>query len=69
MFHVVWVLCWFIAAVEWAVAQNILNGLMDGVVKDQINDNCTSSYTSDLGSTGYVQAAIGDVSEYSRPSL
>ena len=28
VFHVVWMLCWFIAAVEWAVAHNILNGVM-----------------------------------------
>ena len=63
MFHVVWILCWFIAAVEWAVAQNILKGVMVSIVEDQLNDNCTTPYNSTTFETsGYVQAAIGDVS-------
>ena len=59
MFHVVWMLCWFIAAVEWAVAQNILNGVMVSIVEDQLKENCN---TTSIETSGYVQAAIGDVS-------
>ena len=63
MFHVVWVLCWFIAAVEWAVAQNILNGVMVSIVEDQLKENCTTPHNStSIETSGYVQAAIGDVS-------
>ena len=63
VFHVVWMLCWFIAAVEWAVAQNILNGVMVSILEDQFNENCTTPYNSTTFETsGYVQAAIGDVS-------
>ena len=39
MFHVVWVLCWFIATVEWAVAQNILGGILESIVRDQLHEN------------------------------
>ena len=64
MFHVVWVLCWFIATVEWAVAPNILGGILESIVRDQLNENCTiSNETAEIGNTGYVQAAIGDVSK------
>ena len=62
VFHVVWVLCWFIAAVEWAVAQNILGGLMVSIVEDQLNENCTTYNTTSFETSGHVQAAIGDVS-------
>ena len=61
MFHVVWMLCWFIAAVEWAIAQNILNGVMVSILEDQLSENCTTNTTS-IETSGYVQAAIGDVS-------
>ena len=61
MFHVVWILCWFIAAVEWAVAQNILGGILNDIVMNQLNENCTE--IADTGNSGYVQAAIGDVSK------
>ena len=62
MFHVVWMLCWFIAAVEWAVAQNILNGVMVSIVEDQLKENCTTHNSTSIETSGYVQAAIGDVS-------
>ena len=62
IFHIVWVLCWFIASVEWAVAQNDLRKYLNGTLApEQVQlINCTSNLTFDPGS--YVQAAIGDVS-------
>ena len=33
-------------------------------MRDQLNENCTiSNETAEIGNTGYVQAAIGDVSK------
>ena len=47
---------------EWAVAQNILKGVMVSIVEDQLNENCTTYNTTSFETSGYVQAAIGDVS-------
>ena len=61
--HVAWSLCWFIASLEWAVAQNEMKSyIKNKVVHDQIlANNCTQNNPdNDPGS--YAQAAIGDVS-------
>lgn len=57
IFHVAWTLCWFIASIEWAVAQNQLKNSINDVLK-KYSDQC-DSFTIDNGS--YVQAAIADV--------
>lgn len=61
MFHVVWVLCWFITSVEWAVVQNQMRSYIKNVVGNIIlANNCTRTSYNEPGS--YAQAAIADVS-------
>ena len=62
IFHVAWTLCWFIASIEWAVAQNQLRDSINDVFKKYSSDLHTTCHplTTDDGS--YVQAAIADVS-------
>lgn len=62
MFHVVWVLCWFITSVEWAVVQNQMRSYIKNNVVGNIilANNCTRTSYNEPGS--YAQAAIADVS-------
>ena len=62
MFHVVWVLCWFIASVEWAVVQNEMRSYIKTNIVQQkyLANNCTDPTYNEPGS--YAQAAIADVS-------
>lgn len=63
VFHVVWVICWFIASVEWAVVYNRMRDEFDGFLKDD------KRYCHNLDPRGefdgfedtYVQAAIAVV--------
>ena len=65
VFHVVWVLCWFIASVQWAVAFNKLQSDFDDHFNSRKLFEC-SGQTEDVdrnnGSDLYVQAAISVVS-------
>lgn len=62
IFHVVWVLCWLIASIEWAVAQNEMQGhIHDVVLTNVIYVNCTTGLTTNVPNS-YAQAAIADVS-------
>lgn len=61
MFHIVWMLCWFIAAVEWAVVQSILAGFMNNLVTSELTTYC--NVTEEPRNSGYLQGSIGDVSE------
>ena len=61
MFHIVWMLCWFIAAVEWAVVQSSLAGFMNDLVTRELTSYCTVN--REPKNSGYLQGSIGDVSE------
>lgn len=65
MFHIVWVLCWFIASVDWAVAFNRLKNIISDQFDDLKDSQCLDAPAEDVDSdTGlYVQAAIAVVSE------
>lgn len=55
VFHIVWVVCWFIASVEWAVGYHRLRGELYGVVQS------FGSQCSNIVEGLYVQAAIAVV--------
>ncbi|XP_019858913.1 PREDICTED: synaptophysin-like protein 1 isoform X1 [Amphimedon queenslandica] len=61
VFHVVWVLCWFIASVEWAVVQNEMKSyIKTKVIHDKyLANSCNDTTYNEPGS--YAQAAIADV--------
>ena len=54
--------CWFVASVDWAIAQNGLRKYVnDTLAYNELQTfDCVGEYTFNPGS--YVQAAIGDVS-------
>ena len=66
MFHIVWILCWFIASVDWAVAFNRLKSVIDSYFNDLENTDCGGSSVDVLDESRdldiYVQAAIAVVS-------
>ena len=58
----VWVLCWFIAALDWAIAQASMNAFITHYVLDK---DLRKSYCNDVLNNipgSYAQAAIADVS-------
>ena len=65
MFHVVWILCWFIASVDWAVAFNDMHDYLNNYMKNLKNSDCfpnNSNATVDDNNIQYVQAQIAVVS-------
>ena len=62
IFNILWVLCWFIASVAWAVAQNDMRNYLNSTLayNELKNLSCVDDFSFRPGS--YVQAAIGDVS-------
>ena len=67
-FHVIWVLGWFIACVDWAVGFNRLRSLVNNVL-DDAGRMCESTINGPTGTPAYqrnpdtfVQASIADVS-------
>ena len=65
VFHIVWVLCWFIASVDWAVAFNRLKNYVRDYFEDLEHYDCLGSEFPAMDveeDTGlYVQAAIAVV--------
>ena len=65
MFHIVWVLCWFIASIEWAIAYRRLDDKFIQLANDTFNavkDGCSPDASAATKSLSIdVQAAIGDV--------
>ena len=70
--HVAWIICWFIASVDWAVAfhrlDQVLNDYMDNLIK---SDCAESNKTLDVfplekdrESVIYVQAQIAVVMDF-----
>ena len=65
-FHVVWVLGWFIASVDWAVGFNNIRSLFNDVLTQQtkicpnIQTTTAPPYTKNPDT--FVQASIADVS-------
>ena len=65
MFHIVWILCWFIASVDWAVAFNRLKSVIDSYFNDLENGDCGDDVDvldEDRDLDIYVQAAFAVVS-------
>ena len=65
MFHIVWVLCWFIASIEWAIGYRRLDDKFNQLANDTFNavkDGCSPDASAATKSLSIdVQAAIGDV--------
>ena len=67
IFHLLWLLCWFVASVQWAITYNNLKGLITDNMNDVARFQCSSSDGADIldrnnGAALYVQAAIAVVS-------
>lgn len=64
VFHVVWILCWFIASVDWAVASHKLDNYLDDYIDDLKSNNCLNATVNELDRDEviYVQAQIAVVS-------
>ena len=69
VFHIVWILCWFIASVDWAVAFNRIDQYLDDYMDDLQSNNCPGVANSSMSTTEedrdsviYVQAQIAVVS-------
>jgi hypothetical protein len=65
VFHVVWIFCWFIASVNWAVAFNRLENILDDLLDVFPEGDCDLSMyrvlDRDTDSAIYVQAQIAVV--------
>ena len=58
-----WVLCWFIISVEWAVVQSQMQTAMpDYISKQYLRENCTANPLPSVSHSSFAQAAIADVS-------
>ena len=67
IFHIVWILFWFIASVGWAVAFNRLDNLLSDFMDTVRDDDCASLINDlieyDRDSAIYIQAQIAVVSQ------
>lgn len=71
MFHVVWIICWFSASVNWAVEFNRLKNILDDLLIAFPQLDCDLELykvlNKDTDSAVYVQAQIAVVSRRTDP--
>ena len=63
MFHIVWILCWFIASVAWVVAFNRLDELLNDYLDDVQRSYSQQGIAEDGKDRAiYIQAQVAMVS-------